>query len=207
MKQGREAVEREIKARCAQGAFELAASLLLETYGRELFGFLLARVRDRDAAGEVFSQFCEDLWRGLPDFAWRCSARTWAYTVARHAMSRHARSAQRERRNQLPLSRPSQLSALEQQIRTQTPAIFRSGVKRRLAELREQLSADDQMLLLLRVNRQLDWIEIAHIMLDPPLGADEATLAREAARLRKRFQLAKQRLRELAMAEGLIENE
>ena len=38
---------------------------------------------------------------------------------------------------------------------------------------------------------------------DAPL--DDAALAREAARLRKRFQLLKDRLREQAKKEGLIE--
>jgi RNA polymerase sigma-70 factor (ECF subfamily) len=82
--------------------------------------------------------------------------------------------------------------------------MLKSEVKSRMAELRQHLPPDDQALLVLRVNRRLDWREIAHIMLDGAETADDAVLAREAARLRKRFQLVKERLRELAQAEGLL---
>jgi hypothetical protein len=53
-------------------------------------------------------------------------------------------------------------------------------------------------LLILRVDRDLDWRDIAHIF----LGAEarDAELARHAAVLRKRFERAKQRLRALVAA-------
>jgi RNA polymerase sigma-70 factor (ECF subfamily) len=76
--QSREELERRIHACCVAGDKTQAATLLLEGYGREIFGFLVARLRDRGAADEVFSRFAEDLWRGLEGFGWRCSARVWA---------------------------------------------------------------------------------------------------------------------------------
>ena len=55
------------------------------------------------------------------------------------------------------------------------------------------------------VDRQLAWTELAQV-----LHEDEATslvgeaLKREAARLRKRFQLVKERLYEMGRREGLV---
>ena len=56
-------------------------------------------------------------------------------------------------------------------------------------------SPEDQELLLLRVDRELEFSEIAMILLSDGDSPDEAAVARESARLRKRFQLLKERLR------------
>jgi hypothetical protein len=75
----RDTVEVRIRNYCESGEKQRAATTLLEAYGRELLRFLIARLRDRDAASEVFSQFTEDLWRGLDGFRWKCSARVWSF--------------------------------------------------------------------------------------------------------------------------------
>src|ERR1700733_1173774 len=64
----RAGLESRIHALHDAGEKKLAATALLEGYGRELLTFLVAHLRDRDAAAEVFSQFTEDLWRGLNGF-------------------------------------------------------------------------------------------------------------------------------------------
>jgi RNA polymerase sigma-70 factor (ECF subfamily) len=55
----------------------------------------------------------------------------------------------------------------------------------------------------LRVDRQLDWREIAVVMDATKSGLAEDDVTREAARLRKRFQLVKDRLRSLARERGI----
>jgi RNA polymerase sigma-70 factor (ECF subfamily) len=63
------------------------------------------------------------------------------------------------------------------------------------------------MLLVLRVDRRLDWNELARVLGEAGHDAcvDPVSLARESARLRKRFQLVKNKLRELARREGLLD--
>jgi hypothetical protein len=48
------------------------------------------------------------------------------------------------------------------------------------------------------------WTEIARVVLGAEGDVDAAALKRESARVRKRFQLVKERLRELALARGLL---
>src|ERR1700682_1049968 len=110
----RETVEQQIGALCSAGDRDKAATLLVESYGREIFRFLLSRLRDDDATAQVFSQFTEDMWRGLGRFRWDCSARVWSYTLARHAASRYIADARRRRGREVPLSRVGPLSELEQ---------------------------------------------------------------------------------------------
>jgi RNA polymerase sigma-70 factor (ECF subfamily) len=194
--------ERAIQRHWAAGANQAAASLLLATYGREILRFIASRLRDPELTADVFSQFTEDLWRSFDSFGFRCSARVWAYTLARHASSRVLKVAQRERRRHVPLSEAGELGELAERIRTETLPLLRTETKTRMAALRERLSEEDQQVLLLRVNRKLEWREIAQVMLG--CDADEPMLTRETARLRKRFQLAKQQLRGFAEAEGLL---
>ena len=197
----RVSLEARIRAHADAGDKKRAATALLDGYGQELLGFLIAHLRDRDAATEVFAQFTEDLWRGLDSFRWQCSVRVWSDTLVRHAASRHVRDARRRRRRQVSLSRAGPLSDVAEKIRTMTPAAARTEARSRVAKLRESLPLDDQTLLVLRINRKLGWKEIAQVMTDPEEGGETPSnpvLDREAARLRKRFQLVKQKLRDMA---------
>jgi RNA polymerase sigma-70 factor (ECF subfamily) len=165
----------------------------------------------RDARGRelrtVFSQFTEDLWRGLGGFRWECSIRTWSYTLARHAASRYVADARRRRRRETPLSRSSELYDVAEKVRTQTLAAERTEVKSRVDQLREQLPVDDQSLLILRVKRRLDWKEIARVMIDEGEATTDRAIEKEAARLRKRFQAIKEKLRQMARDSGLLNQE
>ena len=60
------------------------------------------------------------------------------------------------------------------------------------------------MLLILRVDRRLEWVEIARVLAGDDGLVDDTSLKREAARLRKRFQIVKDRLRDMAKREGLV---
>jgi RNA polymerase sigma-70 factor (ECF subfamily) len=200
----RGALEARIRAACQAGDRKQAATMLLEGYGQELLGFLIAHMRDREAAAEVFSQFTEDLWRGLPGFRWQCSARVWSYTLVRNAATRHAKDARRRRARQVPLSRAGPLSEIAEKIRTATLAALRTDTKTRMAQLRETLRPDDQMLLVLRVNRKLGWKEIARVMWHDGEVVDDDLLEKEAMRLRQRYQAVKERLRRMATEKGLV---
>lgn len=202
----REALERELQAQFAGGDIDAAAEAALQGYGPEIFAFLVALHRVEDDAMDVFSAFAEGLWRGRAAFAGQSSVRTWAYAIARKASLKHRRDAHRRAARFVPLGDDSVLSRIEALIRTETLPHLRSTVRSRIVELRESLDPDDQALLMLRVDRQLDWKEIAQVIegadADAPLAGK--ALERAAARLRKRFQGVKKKLREMAQQEGLV---
>jgi RNA polymerase sigma-70 factor (ECF subfamily) len=204
----REELEADIQRRAAAGDFTGAADAAMRGYGREIFEFLAALHRDDDDARESFSLFAEGLWRGLPGFAWHCSFRTWAYAVARKASLRHRRDARRRNRRLTELPEGSYLSALVLEVRSATQSFLKTEKKSRFAALREALPPEDQALLMLRVDRQLAWNDLALVLHegDEEKLAGEA-LKREAARLRKRFQLVKEKLYEMGRREGLIGEE
>ena len=189
-----------VKASCAAGDFRSAARDAVVAYGEEVYTFVLARVRDEDVAGDVFAQACEDLLSSLATFEWRCSLRTWFYRLARSAAARYLRTPNNRAERRVALSEVSEVAA---QVRSRTVAHMRSEVKDGVRALRDQLDADEQQLLMLRIDRDLGWDEIAEILSDSELDARE--LQRASARLRQQFQKLKDRLRELAIAEGLLD--
>jgi RNA polymerase sigma-70 factor, ECF subfamily len=166
-----------------------AATLVVRALGPRLLGYLAAILRDEGAASEVFSMFCEDLWRGMAGFRRESTLRAWAYRIAWHAALRHLRDPHRKRTRPLVTAEVEELAAA---VRSTTALHLRPAAKDALAELRALLDPEDQTLLILRVDRDLSWQEIAAILDDP-----------EPA-LRKRFERLKNRLRREATARGLL---
>jgi RNA polymerase sigma-70 factor (ECF subfamily) len=202
--EARARAEREVKERCDRGDHAAAATELLRAYGAEILGFLAAIHRNRVEAEEVFSVVAENVWTGLPRFAWDSTARTWAYAVARNVSKTRQRDLARRERRQV-LRTGSFFEQVVEKVRTETSAFLATEKRTRLQELRDSLPEDDRSLLVLRVDRRLSWKELARVLSDDEGPLDDAALAREAARLRKRYQVVKDRLRELARSEGLVE--
>lgn len=198
MTQAKAEGEATMRILCDAGDYGAAATLGLELYGPELLGFLHARDEHEADACEAFAVFSEDMWRGLPRFSWRSSFRTWAYVVARRAYLRVRRDSYR--RKAVPITGVSQIDELVDAVRTRTLPYLRTEVKSEVRRLRAALDADDRDMLTLRIDRGMSWSEIAGVMLGDLEATDEA-LAKEAARLRKRYERVKVQLRELMHAQ------
>ena len=199
-------VEDSIRAAWEAGDFEAAVASLLSNYGDELLTFLIARMGYANGQ-EAFSLLCEDLWVGLPRFQWRCSLRTWSYTLARNAGHRYARAPHNRRERNLTLSRHAALSELAQEVRSRTTTYRRTASRDRLQELRDRLSPEDQTLLILHVDRRLPWRDLALVMLGDEGSDDQLAVEREASRLRKRFERVKVSLKRMAKEEGLLDTD
>jgi len=188
-------VEADVRALWDAQRWTEAATLIVQRYGPELLSYLVAIARDEVDGAEGFSQFTEDLWRGLPRFRWQSTARTWCYALARNALFRVRRQARRGAAA-IPLSEAPGLEHAAAQVRSTTITYLRSEVKDEVAALREQLSPDDQALLILRIDRKLEWLDVARALADEDELTD-AELARRSAALRKRFARVKAQLKKL----------
>jgi RNA polymerase sigma-70 factor (ECF subfamily) len=175
-----------------KGELKGAATVAIRGLGPEILGYLTAVVRDPVDASDLFSQFAESLWRSLPQFRQECSLRTWAYHLAWHAVQRSARDPYRRRGHRLATSQASRLAA---EVRAST-SIRREQRSERVERLRQRLEPDEQTLLILRLDRELSWREVAQVF------AEQGSEIGEAA-LRKRFERTKDRLIRLARDEGL----
>src|SRR5688572_22414156 len=199
---GRAKLEADVRARLEAGDASGGVTIALRGYGREIYGFLLALHRNEQDASDAFSMFSEDLWRGLPKFAWSCTLRAWAYTLARNAS--HRFKTRGKKKGEVPFDSSGPIAEVAQQVRTETREWLKTEQKDRFAAIRATLPEEDQTLLILRVDRGLAWEDLAQIMLGEEQTPDDEVVKREAARLRKRFQLVKEKLVELGKKAGLI---
>lgn len=189
-----EALEAEVGRLMETGDLPAAAAAILRGYGPAILSYLAALARDEDRADDAFSQFCEDLWRGLPGFRRDASVRTWTYKLAWHAWLRNERDAFRRHGRRLATE---EISRLAEEVRSTTALHLRTEAKDAVARLRSQLSPAEQSLLVLRIDRSLSWAEVAAVMSTPEESLDPQTVA-------KRFQRVKTKLRKLAEDAGLL---
>jgi RNA polymerase sigma-70 factor (ECF subfamily) len=181
-------VRRLLAAGDADGAAEAA----IRGLGQAVQRYQRSALRDEALAADAFSEFAEDLWRGLPEFRGDASLKTWAFRLAWHAVLRVRDDAWQRRRR--PLSAGP--AAAVERLRTRTPVV-RERRARALESLRARLSLEDQSLMVLRVDQALSWADIAQIVAEDgqPVAADA---------LMKRFQRLKDRLAGMAREEGLV---
>ena len=187
-------IEAEIGVLLESNDLPSAASAIVRGYGPAIRAYLAALAREEDRADDAFSQFCEDLWLGLPGFRRDASVRTWVYQLAWHAWLRNEREPYHRRGRPLATEEMSRLAA---EVRSTTALHLRSEAKNAVARLREQLTPAEQSLLVLRIDRGLSWSDVASVMSTPEEHLDAQTVA-------KRFQRVKDRLRKLAEDAGLL---
>jgi len=174
------ALDSEVQELLAAGRERDAAHLLLARLSPELKPFLHRLLGDAALADEALSITCEHLWRGLAGFRWECTLRSWSYIVARREASRCRARQARAGIKQTTLSAADDVPA-----RAPTaPGLSTTGLDL-LENLRAGLSDEDRDLLVMRVERDLAWKDIAVAFLEDS-AAGEA-VDREAARLRQRY--------------------
>lgn len=185
-------VEARVKACLSGGDVAAAATAAIEGYGPEIHGYLCSLL-DPDDAADVFASFAERLWRSLPGFRQECSLRAWAFRIAWTGVGHFRRDPWRRRGEPLSTTAASRLAAS-----IARSAMEPGGRRDRLRSLRAELPEEEQTLLVLRVDKELEWEEIAAV-----LGSEDAPLS--AATLRKRFERVKARLVRRAREEGLVD--
>lgn len=195
------AIDDRVRAMLADGDVAQAATLVIRSLGPEVFGFLRGALGTDADADEVFSTASARIWSALVKFRWQSSLRTWVYVIARHELARFLEGVHRHYAGRVS---PSELDEVVAAVRTETQSALRSEKRNKLQALRDELPVEDRALLILRVDRDLSWRDIARAFLADPESSDDEAMAREAARLRKRYQLVKRQLTKRAREEGLL---
>jgi RNA polymerase sigma-70 factor (ECF subfamily) len=190
------ALEARIRDAIDRGDIRDATTAAVRGYGPQIAGYLRAVLRSDDAAAEAFSLFCEFVWKGLPGFRQEASFLTWSYQLAWAAVRRISEDPYRRRARRLTTG---EMEGLAAEVYS-TSLERREQAKDRIAELRARLTPAEQTLLVLRVDRRLSWKEVALVL-------DEGDDGAAASALRKRFERLKEKIREIAEREGLLDRE
>jgi RNA polymerase sigma-70 factor (ECF subfamily) len=194
-------VDDRIRGVLEAGDVRRAATAVVRELGPEVLGFLRASLGSDDDADDVFALVSERIWKAIGAFRWECSLRTWVYVIARHEAAHFLRGA---RRHNARNAGASELDRVVAAVRTETRSALRSGKADKLKALRDELSMEDRTILILRVDRDMPWEDIARVFLNEAEAMQTDLVKREAARLRKRFQLVRRVLAERARAHGIL---
>jgi RNA polymerase sigma-70 factor (ECF subfamily) len=176
-------VEERVQDRLRAGDRAAAATEAIRGLGPKVVGYLRALLRDEDDVADAFSQWAEDLWKGLGGFRGESSFRTWALRLAWNAGSRLAREGRRKRERRLATG---EVSALADSVRTSSMVRFERR-RRWLAELRDDLSPEEQTLLFLRVDQELSWTDVASVLSASGDRVDPDTACKRFERLKVRL--------------------
>jgi RNA polymerase sigma-70 factor (ECF subfamily) len=194
-------VDNLVRSLLATGDTTRAVNETLRVLGPDILGFISGVMRNDADADDVFAAVSERLWRSFATFDWRCSLRTWTHVIAGREIIRFRRGALRHVQGRVPISQFAEILAT---VRTQTRPDQRSDRQRAVARLRDELPEEDRLLLVLRVDRDLPYDEIALAFSEDPESCTDEARKREAARLRQRFQILKRRLASRARDAGLL---
>ncbi len=176
-------VEERIAAAMAAGDHRTAATEVIRGYGPRILGYLNVVLRDDLDAGDAFSLFAEQVWRGMPGFAGRSSARTWAFKAAWSAAMKVRDDAWRRLGRRLETGEASRIA---EDVRTRTGLRYERQ-RAELETLRLLLSDEDQTLLVLRLDQELSWDEVAEVLALDGDPVDPATLRKRFARIKERL--------------------
>lgn len=195
--------ETRLRALLAEGREDAATKLAIERLSPSIHSYLRTMLYE-DEVPDALSEFRVAVWQGLPRFRWECSLRAWAYRVANHSAARIWRKPHRRREEPLPSSAASRLPG------SGGSSLEPSGRHAGLEILRAQLPLEDQQLLTLRVDRELEWEEVAAALASEDAGDGEQGNVGgnghtpSSVALRKRFERLTRRLEQMARDQGLI---
>jgi len=181
------ALEGRVRSLLEKGELDLAATIAIEALRPEALAYLRTRL-DEDEANDALSLWSEAVWKDLGSFRWQSSLRAWAIGVARHSASRIVRKPHRHREQHLSSSAASWIAAS-----IGTSVAISAERHQKLALLRATLDEDEQELLTLRIDRGLEWEEVAYI------------LETNSAAVRKRMERLTKKLAQQARELGLLD--
>ena len=185
-------LEEKVVEALPRGDVKEAVTLVLQAYGPEILGYLENALGDPDDARDVFQRAAEDLWKWMPGFRGG-NLRAACYRIAWHAAARFRREAWRRRRERMRSTMASRIAASI----TSPESRLATKPRDRLARLREALDPDERTLLILRLDREMSWNEVAEILSSEGDPVDSAAV-------RKRFERVKEKLGRLAKEQGLL---
>lgn len=187
-------LDERVRQLIAAGDLRGAATEAIRGHGPQVLQVLRAMLRDEAEARDAFSQFAENLWKGLGTFRGEASFKTWALRLACNAARNQRDEAWRRRGRRLATG---EASALAEEVRTRS-VVRVERQRQALDRLRQSLSVEEQSLLVLRLDQGLSWSEVAEVL------AEEGSPVEPAA-LMKRYERIKERLGKLARDQGLVD--
>ena len=171
-------------------------------HGHHIYAWLRGVMKDDHDADEVFNEFFLAVFEDIGSYRGDGPLKSWLYRVARNTA--HTFWRNRNQRREVPLGVDDEVI---QKARTSTKEWKKSTVKDAFQLLRLELSEEEQTLLILRVDRDMDWEDVARVFIDVNESTPSDALPKEVNRLKQQFSRVKKKLKKLAIERKLLPQE
>jgi len=168
-----------------QNDFETAVTVLMNTYGTDIFRFCHSMLNNTSDAQDVLQTVFLQAFKALDKFAGDSTFRTWLYAIARNRCLDHLKKNKRlharvEFTDDVPEPDPDEVSA---KSRSNT-ASFDPFLSKVLLDCMEKLSGPVRSAILMRFQSEHSYEEAANV-LQEKAGTLQARVARALPTLRK----------------------
>jgi RNA polymerase sigma-70 factor (ECF subfamily) len=140
--------------RKAQRGDERAFAIIVRTYEKPVYNYVLRLVHDRSLAEDLTQEVFLRVFQGLPKFSLRCKFTTWLFQVTKNRVLDELRANERRPRALVPIDEIAPLEVLDAPLERieAMDAVWRAV---------DELNPDLKMALLLRDVVGLPYAEIA----------------------------------------------
>lgn len=181
-----------VRRRVSDGDLRGGTEVAFAVYGPEVFGFLIGVIDDVDAAKDVYGEVVQRVRTEIDGFGWRSTLRVWLYALCRRELRDW-----RLRKRRAAIVPEAESAPAEVSHARRLP-----GRARALSKLRRTMTQEERELLILRIDRRLDWTELAQTALGEAASIGE--LKEELKRTKARVGAILARLESVAVKEQLL---
>jgi RNA polymerase sigma-70 factor (ECF subfamily) len=185
--------ENEVGACLREGDIEGAAARVIQGCGPCIRGYLRVCLGEDRLVRDAFSAFSEAVWQRIRRYRGEPRLMIWAHRLA-YVAAKERRETSRLRK---PAGTRKSRPASRNFSRTRAATLEPIGAAEDAELMRRELTLEEQTLLTLRIDRQLDWEDIAWV-LGQRGGAEGGT------QMARRYERLVARLHAAAIARGLI---
>lgn len=176
-----DAAEARALAALARGDFRAALTVLMDTYGADIYRFCRHFSGDAQLAEDLRQVVFMQAFEALPQFSQRSTLRAWLYGIARNRCLDAAKGRRRWRKRFQLTDAPAEHAAAPAPDPTD---LDQPGLHRALAHCLDRLDAELRTLVLLRYHEELSYAELAQSFAAQPATL-QARVARAMPKLRR----------------------
>ncbi|HET6332646.1 MAG TPA: hypothetical protein VFG30_05505 [Polyangiales bacterium] len=195
----------EVGACLREGDIEGAAARVLSGCGPCVRGYLRVALGEDRLVRDAFSAFSEAVWQRIRRYRGEPRLIVWTHRLA-YVAAKERRETSRLRK---PAATRKSRPASRDLSRTRAATLEPLGAAEDAELMRRELSLEEQTLLTLRIDRQLEWQDIAWVLGQRAGGGGRAGRAGRAgneagSQIARRYERLVARLHSTAIARGLI---
>jgi len=140
-----------------------AFEVLIKTYERKLFGYIIKMVKIREDAEDIFQETAIKVWRGITNYDEKQKFSSWLFTIAHNGIIDYFR------KNKIRFNSTDEMVLRDNNQLSQQNILEKNEEKEIVQKIVQSLPGKQREVFLLRLNGMMTFKEISELM-DEPLN-------------------------------------